>query len=401
MYYSELIHDFLEGTLDKSQQEVFFITLSSNEEFRQELIESIRIDRSFSARLSQMTPSAASTYTVFSKLGFTPPAFGSTSNKIPFYKKYMQGLVASLVSILITSLVFGLILINKDNTPDQFYSAGVNATYPLMKSVELTPKTNRLIASVNDFSTKEPVIQNRHQNTGFINQDINSLSTVKSDVPVNNTENNNNIDYPDYLAQSEISIFDNSMPESANTVSNVQDISNITSASLDVSDAIDYKGWGIELKASYYVPGGVKSNGNLQGEQFSNIGINLTYKATDDIKLLIGIANQRFERFFEGIDSYDNIYKYSQLTPYINISAGIKYDFLNLDEFTLFAQGSAGVLHDLSGGTGSLQLGVEYSPSSEYTLILNSEFMVLGFSHQGEKLYLPKVGLNFGVGLNF
>jgi hypothetical protein len=397
MYYSELIHDFLEGTLDKHQQDVFFIALSSNEEFRQELVESIRIERSFSARLSQMTPSAASTYTVFSKLGFTPPASLAASVKIPFYKKYMQGIVASVVSIILTSLAFGLLLIDNNKGQEVYTSAGHSAKYPLIKSTEsVTP--------VNSVAVKEIIQQpiNKVSQSNFNLMNSSGNVSRNHEKTLNNSVNTAEANYPDFIPQSEISIdINNELADYSDDkiVSNFSEIQ--LAPDIGLSDVIEYKGWGIELKGSYYMPNGVNLNGNIQGEQFQNIGIGLTYKATDDLKLLIGISNQKFDRLFEVTNTNDNIIKYRQNTSYINLSAGIKYDFLQLDDFKLFAQGTGGIFHDLSGGTGSIQLGIEYSPYSEYTLMLNSEYMVLSFDHQGEQLFVPKVGMNFGVGFNF
>lgn len=397
MYYSELIHDFLEGTLDKHQQDVFFIALSNNEDFRQELVESIRIERSFSARLSQMTPSAASTYTVFTKLGFTPPTSLAASVKIPFYKKYMQGIVASLVSIILTSLAFGLLMIDNDKNQEQFVAAAHSALYPLINSTEIETPNNSVAVNEN---RQQPDNKVRISNSNYLNS---SANVSRNDE---NTDNNNvnaaKANYPDFIPQAEISVDNNEELADFSDDKIFNNLNGIQSTSfIELTDAIEYKGWGLEIKGSYYMPNGVNVNGNVQGEQFQNIGIGLTYKATEDLKLLIGISNQKFDRLFEVTNTNDNIIKYRQNTSYINLSAGIKYDFLQLDDFKLFVQGTGGIFHDFSGGTGSIQLGIEYSPYSEYTLMLNSEYMVLSFEHQGEQLFVPKVGMNFGVGFNF
>lgn len=395
MYYSELIHDFLEGTLDKTQQDIFFIALTNNEDFRQELIESIRIDRSFSSRLSQMAPSAASTYTVFSKLGFNPPSSVPVPQKVPFYKKYMQGIVASFVSVLITSFVFGLYILNDNKDNSQYSSNANNIIYPLMKSLEINPyqmpQAGDLKSNIPDNSGLTLIHEQTRQHN-MENKDDKELIAI----------NNNESDILEFegISKSNISISNEINNPGFEHMDNSY-TDGFQNMDMDDSFTSEFKGWGLEIKGGYYMRGGVEQNGINQAENFRNIGIGLTYKATDNLKLLLTVSNQNFDKTYERIDPYNNnLEKYIVNPSFINVSAGIKYNFLNIDNSSLFVQGSIGAFPDFSCGTGSLQIGLEYNLTPEYSIILNGEMMVLGFEHQGETLLVPKTGINIGVGLN-
>ena len=160
-----------------------------------------------------------------------------------------------------------------------------------------------------------------------------------------------------------------------------------------------YKGWGLEIKGSYYMSGGKDIGGSRQAEEFQNIGIGLTYQADDNLKLLLRVSNLNFDRTNE-IISPDRYLRTTSQSSYLNISAGIRYYFLNFDNARLFAQSSVGLFHDVTGGTGSMQVGLEYAVSSEYSIIINGELLLLGIEHNEDFHLIPKTGANFGIGIN-
>ncbi len=125
MNYSELISEFLDGSLDVAKEDTLFSGLSANEDLRSELKELLAIRRAVGSDKVAFTPSAASTHAIFSQLGFTAPvapiatagsqgALSSLSTSVAsFFGKYSQAVVAAALSTVVTSAVF-LTTMNND-----------------------------------------------------------------------------------------------------------------------------------------------------------------------------------------------------------------------------------------------------------------------------------------------
>ncbi len=408
MFYSELIHKFLEGSLDKQQQDLLFMALSSNEEFRQELIDAIEIDKSFANRLSRMAPTSASTISVFSQLGFTPPTSITQTAKIPFFKKYFQGIIAGITTAALTSLFFVLFVVNPETTAfnedKNILSADTRNNYPVMSSSEIAaPFTN------DNHSGQSAILASTENQAGH-NSGTNR--TVRNNAPATTTPDVNietpaTKDTDNYLAAgiNRTEINDSRAAFSEGLDIAVQDPDNEILPDYSKSKPLpglfpELKGWGLELKGSWYSSDASGTGQNL-ADKFQNYGLNLTYSFNSDMKLVIGIADQKFDQVREDVDKFGSICTTRSEKDYLNFSAGLKYDIINFDEYSIFTQAGVGVLHNFNGGTASLQLGGEYSVSSDISIILNGELMILGYDTGTDFQYVPKFGVNCGIGFNF
>ena len=74
MNYSELLHDWIDGTLASQHEEAVFIALAHDAELRTELQDLIRIRAAVQNDTAAFTPSPADTSAIFGRLGFSVPA---------------------------------------------------------------------------------------------------------------------------------------------------------------------------------------------------------------------------------------------------------------------------------------------------------------------------------------
>ncbi|MBD1206988.1 MAG: hypothetical protein H9535_01045 [Ignavibacteria bacterium] len=74
MNYSELLHDWIDGTLASQHEEAVFIALAHDPELRTELQDLIRIRAAVQNDTAAFTPSPADTSAIFGRLGFSVPA---------------------------------------------------------------------------------------------------------------------------------------------------------------------------------------------------------------------------------------------------------------------------------------------------------------------------------------
>jgi hypothetical protein len=179
MNYSKQIHDFVDGGLDQASEEQLFYALSSNEEYRDELKDTIRLEKSFKTRLSDMAPSAHSTVGVFSKLGFEAPgalvpAASQAVKPIGFFAKYGQGVVSGLSTMAVAVLAYFVFLQpGESNSQTEFASndpsviqqtTQINSTIPIVSSGDVISESDK-------------------------KEQSNSINNISSDKDANNSNN--------------------------------------------------------------------------------------------------------------------------------------------------------------------------------------------------------------------
>ena len=106
MEYFNLINDFVDGSLNSENEEKLFRELSTNEDLRTDLKETIKIDKAMNKRLSVMAPSSSATLGIFSQLGITGAVVTGAAVKSCFFTKYTQGFIGALSAAAVTTLMF-------------------------------------------------------------------------------------------------------------------------------------------------------------------------------------------------------------------------------------------------------------------------------------------------------
>src|ERR1041384_1633638 len=110
MSYEQLLHDYVDGSLDYQDEMALFNELGTNEALRQELKLLILIQKSARHDVEAFTPAPDSHDVIFARLAFSP---GLVERSVPLaYARrwgmgggYLQGIVGGVVGAIITAFI--------------------------------------------------------------------------------------------------------------------------------------------------------------------------------------------------------------------------------------------------------------------------------------------------------
>ncbi|MFN8359435.1 MAG: hypothetical protein U0264_05915 [Candidatus Kapaibacterium sp.] len=83
MPYGKLIHDYLDGTLDSSSEDILFAELSVNQDVRREFQTQTRLNAAVQKDMSRTTTPVEATQAVFASLGFALPQADTDTPPVP------------------------------------------------------------------------------------------------------------------------------------------------------------------------------------------------------------------------------------------------------------------------------------------------------------------------------
>lgn len=397
MEYSKLIQQFVDGELDRQGEQKLFDAMASSERLRSELRQSVAVDSAMNARLSSYAPSVKSTAAVFSKLGFSGAALAGA--KTGFFEKtgaffsansapIISGLASAAAAIVAMLLFF---------MPDASDSSSETASALAERiSLEIVlPEKVEVAASFAQNSAAETIINKRQapapktalapddesekMNIAAIDEKIDpyEAETIEiSTAPI--------VDNGDYSAFNE---------SQSDIVSFPADLSIIGAATNYNRD------WSFEIKGFHFWNEDDISGLATTRSVFENAGMALFYKLSDRWEAGFDVRQERFYQEFRGENQYGFNFEYRQAPNYVNLSAGLKYNFFRSDVLTGYAKLMGGGV--ATGATARAALGAEYTPNNFYSFFISAESAVLGYRHQDEWFISPKFGVNYGVSFKF
>ncbi|MCX7736640.1 MAG: porin family protein [Candidatus Kapabacteria bacterium] len=396
MDYQILIHDFVDGTLDKSQEESLFLALSSSEELRNELRQTIALEKAFGKKLSSFAPSAKSTVAIFSGLSMAIPGSASSagvaasSKTIVFISKYIQAIFSSLATAVILTAVF--LGVSSSNT-DERISLPVNSL--VNKNIDLANNDFNIpriySAEVPETIIKtvyKPIPQDNAKNIFATDDKLEILSNpIETEIPESLTFADSKVYHTTILSRNDFEF------ESKNLTLNPTNAPMFSN--LDVKNyglSLEFHGNQSILQQKAEVP---ESSNPL----FSNAGITLLYNFNKNFSAGLDIRQEFIYQRFEGTDDEGNLYLYKQYPNYVSISAAFRYGFDINNWLGIYSQVMAG--GTVTGGVLRSGVGLKFSPYPNYNLLLGVDGMVFGYKHQNNFYTTSKLGLNFGIGFNF
>lgn len=409
MDYSILIQDFVDGALEQGKEEELFHALSGNEELRFELKNELAIKDSIRNDSKAFTPAVESTKRIFAAVGFNPPPAAvnlpapvPSTGIMQILSKFKQGLIGSIVGAGITAAV--LLMLTPDNTQNvningsggtttqnMSQSAEPENAIPYTKSYETTVKPQIITKTVYKPVYVYLPADNKQESNNNANPVQNDDIQVKKDILLshsplyssnsfgnchNNVSNNNMNDIN--------SIF--SIPKLVNEYTN-NVYSNPIGISLVVSGSQNWFAHNPTINPR-------------QTARLNNNSLGIFYDLSDALSLGMEIRQENFFQIFEGNDSIGNRYRYEQQPNFTSYGLSLRYRLLNIfDEFFPTLQVNLG--GNRAGFVGRGALGLEYSPFSSLSFLINGEYSSLRFKHQGTNYWSPKFGLNYGISLKF
>lgn len=402
MDYNFLIHEYLDGSLDKASESQLFIALSSSEELRNELKQAIAMDKGLSKRVSAFVPSSSSTLNIFSQLGIgaalgaasSTAAFGLKNSILSFFSVYSTAIISTIIGIAVTSGLF-LGFYHPSNSQEQTIAKNVadlrmttqgqdNLTQIAHEQIFPRPldvhKFDTVVKIVKQQSIlesdKQKGIENENQEQHVEIFESSELLTA-SDIPKYNQVakfETMQLLYQNNLPENRYNPFQISLPDAINNLS------------------IEVKGNGYKSLPAAEVPR--YSDGLL-----SNMQVSVLYVFNSRFKAGLDFRQESYYQNFTGTNEIGESFRYKQNPNYYSLGLMVRYNVSESNYFNTFSQLYLG--GTVTGTVSRLMFGFEFLPDSPISFILGIEGSMLSYYHQKNLFNSPKIGLNYGVAFNF
>ncbi|MFC2130673.1 hypothetical protein ACFLSQ_04505 [Bacteroidota bacterium] len=406
MDYGELLHDFVDGTLDSGQESELFAQLASSEGLRSEMKQFIEFERTARFDTGAYSPSAETTAGIFARVGITNPAFtlapagNAGAGIIATLGKYSQGIIGGVIAAILASTVMYFAMQNTGSVSpeNQNQIAGNNVeqqnntepiqsldnNIPLVKSEEKSePKViERIIIKYID----RPVIQEvasveETEPLAAFEQPVASIEPA----PIKNMV----WCYPENMF-SDINNNVSMNPIAAESYSFYPDMT--------ISNFLSDLGVSVEVTGADYFMFPSEKVAKSSPPFFENMKIAVLFRLSDDLQLGAELRQEFFYHQYRGFEG-ETEYEYYQNNNYLTGGVLVRWTPIDFKYASIFTQGSIGT--NLAGPVGRLMLGTIISPSEDYSFVIGVEESTLFYNHNAKWQPASKIGFHYGMMFNF
>ncbi len=433
MSYTKLIHDYLDGGVDSTQEAMLFDMLSKDSELRADFNKQMKLHLIAQQDMNHISPPAEATNELFGRLGFTVPDYldvpaPSIADKVTGYiKRY--GVMALL--LLLTSALSVVITTNYDNMFDSSNSqtmTAVNAennSVPVVSSFE-TESTNTLSEneSQNGNSTNQLAGNMTSANNNQYSRNANRTGLNQQNNLDNVIDDNSSL-YVGSLEDEVIntSVFDkiaswfDSKPEhsfvtddNSYLISRSTDPATISkipfspfSSTISLPSAVYNEDTKYEFGFKYISEASNNDYSHLaiNSQFYDNVIISGMYHFSDNHSVGIEMGWERFAQSFT-TNYYGEVTEQKQYPK--RFLAGISYRFTYTNLFGLeyvapyseiFTGGSS------LGPIGKLNAGIRFTPINNISMNLGYEYGFLYYSVDNKTYNSEKQGFVYRISYNF
>ncbi len=434
MDYSQLINDYLENQLPREQEDYLFDLLHDNDGLRAELREFIHQEAAMKSDAMSLTPSPASTLSIFAQIGYPAPgsatatSAGLASGVRQWIGRYAQGLKSGVFCSVITAIVC-LYLINPwlnegraarmAGTPNEQNAIARNAggdgseagtsgmnraatSLPAQSSVTenfkpappdetLTnrPLTNQpLSAGTDENGSHAPGLR---EVSGAIEQGSAFTRLERRAESFGRTERK--LLYPAGQIQPGFATPSNQAPVSAQRNSSNR---RLWSAEIEAPAAGSGIGLQVELRGNrdWAIPGAPIGLSQEPFFSHSSLGVGILIGGRNLLSL--ELRRENFFQEFEGVNVDGVDVRYRQYPSLLSLGVAARHYFSRPEEMLRpFAQLSLGA--NEAGGIGRAMLGLSLGLGRGYDMLLGIENSTLLFGHDGRTYSSSKLGLHYGL----
>ena len=406
MDYNSLIHEFMEGNLDKSQEYQLFSELINSDELRGELKNSIAMDKAFNKKLSSYVPSAKSTIDVFSKLGFAAPAYVSNAgktNSVPkptASKSFMNTVYGSLATGITAVIAYFLLLSPAGDAALSNAQQGLNrANFALTLTGKQISEESSIPYIISDADnnetrnkTEQPKTMIKYVYMDKSDRIINQEQQVNVNAPLFNIPVLDKKELEEHIDISNLNYHQNSPVSSMNT-GNRQIEYPFSNVSAPV-------GLTLELSNAQYITNPEANAFQTTVPKFQNINFSLLYDLSDNLAIGADLRHEKFYQKYTGRNQQGELYEYTQYPTFTSISGLVRYRFYNSEDFNFFNQLMVGGLQT-KGFTMRDMIGFEWKLTNYAGIILGAEYNHMFFEHQGNWFNSSKLGFHYGLSYCF
>ncbi|ROL60452.1 hypothetical protein D9V86_09340 [Bacteroidetes/Chlorobi group bacterium ChocPot_Mid] len=409
MEYGELIHDFVDGTLDSNLENNLFVELASNQQLRSELKQFIEFERTARFDTAAYAPKAETTAGVFSKLGIPLPVAATavvaptTGGLMTILSKYSQGLIGAVIATLITAGVMYFAMDGIGNssvgskktaiTTMKKQVSGENSTsqasnIPIIRAGE--EKEPRVIEKVIVRYVDKPVYVEKEKDESL--QSLKEEVSVKSESPLSSIRDLG-------LASTERAISEFNPERLFNdtrfaTFRQTGFGKDTYSPELGIYDFLDKLGIGFEVTGTDYWMFPKESVPKSENPILENKKIALVMNLSENWQAGAELRQEFFYHQYQDVN-----YLYKQYNNYQTGSAFLRWVPINYDFASFFGQLTYG--GNIGGQVGRAMIGTILKPSPDYSFIIGLEGSGMLYHHNNEVLLAKKLGLHYGLLFNF
>lgn len=433
MEYSELIHDFTDGTLETLREPELFNVLASNEDLRTEFKHQLAMKSAIRTDAKAYTPAVHSTLQIFSSLGFVPPApLAATTvgdsgagavgavKSAGFFSKFGTAIITGTIAVISTGIIaywlfnseIGQLKNENKNLTTQLNIEKKQGEIPVVKSFAMDESKNKInepekvkikyvyIQKAEDRSQKTEAIDNGKlimdneelsQNTQSEQTD-NGKQITKNELTINNSQlfGSANLDNGFYSLNSlneqiRMNRINPAIQFDDNYFANVRE---------DIGLSVEI----MNMENWFEIAPTISPK---EYNKFNNTSVALFYKLFKDFQAGLEYRRETFFQRFEGLDDKGKLNRYEQQPNFESWGLVLRYankDF-NLWDIYPYIQlygGGTKVGYIVRGGA-----GLKYSPFTNLSFILGIGSSSLFYNHNASPWQSNRYDLNYGISIGF
>lgn len=408
MLYGKLIHDYLDGTLESTEEDMLFAEMSANLEVRREFQLQTKLNSAIKKDMSLATTPVDATQAVFASLGFAIPsaniqgniAMPPNSAKAGFWTKFYPHIITALLSGLVTAIMFLWLSPNELDTKILMEDMARFSAPPVQQPLtsEITDRNAIKIVEIPGKTVSIPVVRSfeipdRQTKAKTENTVMSSEIPSEVNTPVETQINSQEISRSSVIQKSPV-ITTTSTPSTIPLYKIMDDV-HPTDFLPDELLGIIVEGHGISKVSS--LPNLSDSPSSLPF--LSNLSTSVLYEISEHHA--VGLAGGR-EVFHEDFtrDSYGQSFSYRQSPSLWWYGVAYRYSFgdIGIKGLHPFVQGFTGWAQN--GPIGKATVGVRYTPEQRISFILGAQGSYLVYPVGNRYFTTQKIGLTYGMSIN-
>lgn len=412
----ELIHDYIDGTLDGEREREMFYALAGSDELRSEFKQFLALKTAIKSDAKAFTPPADSTMKVFGALGFTAAGAGVTAGIgaafAGFFRKYAQGAISAVAAAAITSIIF--IFLSSENGSTSAERRQASLSRSSVETADAKPAKSQIPppgVPVSSASAEQPEnapapkIQYKTI-VKYVFVDVDSMkkesaADIASDVKLASA------DKPKKRSLSTFDAPETDLRLSRENMRPARSLSQVSlPATIDAPTSFNISGaekgessWRVRLTSEQPFIDSELRPGNAQF--LNNTGVALSYCFSDEFSFGLAYRRENFHQVFRGYDESNRLFEYEQQPNFESFGAYGQYSpkalaIGSVSPFVALEIGGAKPGYILR-----YSVGAEYRPYDEISFYLETQRSSLFYFHKENWFESSKIGLNFGVGFYF
>lgn len=431
----EKINSFMDGELDSAGEQELFDEMATNDTMRSEFKNLLAISAAVKNNKQAFTKNKKSKKAVFAALGLSIPVADAVSGGVATTaagSAVGYGLKSILATGVLSAVVTAILLwgIGDSNTEnntvvnkidDQHLSQQLSIELPAENS-DPTPIVSSRDVSVSNTDSKYKAMYERAMilNNNLQEQLSGYATKLKDQEAIIVAKNAQLAEYRNNIGSLESNIAVNSSNYSlmaAKQDENNKLISELSSSNSDLQERISSmktenaitpmvlqptsgaSSWSAEWKGSQTYNDNSFEFDKSDYSQFNNNSLSIMYNFENGFSVGSELRQETFLLEFTGEDVNDVTYLYRQEPNFTTLSflGRYTYDMSNtLDPFAQFTFGGNKI-----GIVGRMMGGVVYSPYQNFNMIFGLEYNNMSFQYQGDRFNSGKIGINYGVSVQF